>query len=134
MNSQRALLALAISAGLIVLGGCKSETPPAAGTAGAGANSETADQFVGRFNKTVKDITPEITSAAWLGATFINADSQRVESAANARILPGVGRVRIMQNMDAWGYSFRPGSACGWFEHDAEDARSWLLARGHDLD
>lgn len=75
MDSQGALPALAISAGLIVLGGCKSETPPAAGTAGVGANSETADQFVPRVSKTVKDITPEITSAAWLGATYINADS-----------------------------------------------------------
>jgi len=44
--------------------------------------------------------------------------------------LAGVGRARLMADMDAWGYSFRLGSARAWFEHDAEDARDWLVARG----
>lgn len=44
--------------------------------------------------------------------------------------LPGVGRQRIMTDMDAWGYSFRLGSARAWFEQDAENARDWLVARG----
>lgn len=44
--------------------------------------------------------------------------------------LPGVGRRRIMSDMDAWGYSFRLGSARAWFEQDAENARDWLVARG----
>lgn len=44
--------------------------------------------------------------------------------------LPGVGSARVMQDMDAWGYTFRLGSAAAWFEHDAEDARAWLIARG----
>jgi hypothetical protein len=44
--------------------------------------------------------------------------------------LPGVGRQRIMSDMDAWGYSFRLGSARAWFEQDAENARDWLVARG----
>jgi len=44
--------------------------------------------------------------------------------------LPGVGRARVMADMDAWGYTFRLGSAQAWFEHDAEDARAWLAARG----
>jgi hypothetical protein len=44
--------------------------------------------------------------------------------------LPGVGRRRIMSDMDAWGYSFRLGSANAWFEHDADNARDWLIARG----
>lgn len=44
--------------------------------------------------------------------------------------LPGVGRDRLMADMDAWGYSFRLGSARAWFERDAEDARQWLLERG----
>ncbi|HHH43103.1 MAG TPA: hypothetical protein ENK49_03115 [Gammaproteobacteria bacterium] len=43
--------------------------------------------------------------------------------------LPGVGRERMMQDMDAWGYSFRLGSARAWFERDAEDARQWLRDR-----
>jgi len=44
--------------------------------------------------------------------------------------LPGVGRDRLMADMDAWGYSFRLGSTRAWFEHDAEDARAFLVARG----
>lgn len=48
--------------------------------------------------------------------------------------LPGVGRERLMADMDAWGYTFRLGSARAWFEHDAEDARAFLVARGLVLD
>lgn len=44
--------------------------------------------------------------------------------------LAGVGRERLMRDMDAWGYSFRLGSARAWFEQDAENARDWLAARG----
>ncbi len=47
-----------------------------------------------------------------------------------ADLLPGVGRERLMADMDAWGYSFRLGSARAWFEEDAEDARAWLRAKG----
>ncbi len=47
-----------------------------------------------------------------------------------ADALPGVGRDRLMLDMDAWGYSFRLGSTRAWFEHDAEDARTFLLQRG----
>lgn len=46
-----------------------------------------------------------------------------------ADALPGVGRDRLMADMDSWGYTFRLGSARAWFEHDAEDARDWLIAR-----
>lgn len=42
----------------------------------------------------------------------------------------GFGRDRAMADMDHWGYSFRLGSARAWFEHDAEDAREWLVERG----
>ncbi len=44
--------------------------------------------------------------------------------------IPGVGRSRMMADMDAWGYSFRLGSTRAWFEHDASDARDFLKARG----
>lgn len=47
--------------------------------------------------------------------------------------LPGVGRERIQADMDAWGYTFRLGSARAWFERDAEDARAFLVARGLTL-
>ncbi len=47
-----------------------------------------------------------------------------------ADVLPGVGRARLMRDMDAWGYTFRLGSTQAWFEHDAEDAKAWLRTRG----
>ena len=47
-----------------------------------------------------------------------------------AERLAGVGRERILSDMDAWGYTFRLGSAKRWFEEDAEDARAWLAERG----
>ncbi|MFZ4789937.1 MAG: hypothetical protein ACOYMW_03385 [Candidatus Competibacteraceae bacterium] len=44
---------------------------------------------------------------------------------------PGVvGRERMWADMDAWGYSFRLGSARVWFEQDAEEARAWLIQHG----
>jgi hypothetical protein len=44
--------------------------------------------------------------------------------------LDGVGRDRLLADMDAWGYSFRLGSARAWFQTDAEDARRFLVERG----
>ena len=41
----------------------------------------------------------------------------------------GVGRDRLMRDMDAWGYSFRLGGAARWFHEDAEDARNWLIEK-----
>jgi hypothetical protein len=47
-----------------------------------------------------------------------------------AGYLTGVGRERLMLDMDAWGYSFRLGSTARWFEEDAADAEAWLKAEG----
>lgn len=44
--------------------------------------------------------------------------------------LAGVGRARVLADMDDWGYTFRLGSAKAYFERDAEDAWQWLHARG----
>jgi hypothetical protein len=44
--------------------------------------------------------------------------------------LPGVGRARLLCDMDAWGYSFRLGNTRAWFEGDATDARDWLCQHG----
>ncbi len=44
-----------------------------------------------------------------------------------ADYLPGVGRHRLMRDMDTWGYSFRHGTTQRWFEVDADDARAWLI-------
>jgi hypothetical protein len=64
------------------------------------------------------------------------SDCQREEDATCALqilladALPGVGRERLMADMDAWGYSFRLGSTRAWFESDAEDALAFLAERG----
>ncbi len=42
--------------------------------------------------------------------------------------IPDFGVARMLADMDAWGYSFRLGSAARWLHEDAEDARAWLLA------
>ena len=47
-----------------------------------------------------------------------------------ADALPGVGRARLMADMDAWGYTYRLGSTQAWFEEDADDARTFLQERG----
>ena len=44
--------------------------------------------------------------------------------------LPGVGHARVLADMDAWGYTFRLGSAQAYFEHDAQSSWQWLAARG----
>jgi hypothetical protein len=44
--------------------------------------------------------------------------------------LPGVGRDRVLADMDAWGYTFRLGSARAYFERDADAAWAWLQRAG----
>jgi len=41
-----------------------------------------------------------------------------------------MGRQRMLQDMDSWGYSFRQGSAAAWFAGDGQEARAWLAAHG----
>lgn len=41
--------------------------------------------------------------------------------------IPEMKQQRMLSDMDAWGYSFRLGSAKAWFDKDAEDACTWLL-------
>ncbi|KAA2286235.1 M2 family metallopeptidase [Arenimonas fontis] len=83
MKYHRALLALAVSAGLSGLAACT----PADDKSADARPAESADEFIARVNKTQKEMTPEITSAFWLSSTYINADSQRVAAAANERAL-----------------------------------------------
>lgn len=45
-----------------------------------------------------------------------------------AERLRGFGAERCLADMDAWGYSFREGSARAWLDGDATFAREWLLA------
>ena len=44
--------------------------------------------------------------------------------------IPGVGAARVFADMDAWGYTFRLGSAKAYVEQDATDAWQWLHDRG----
>jgi hypothetical protein len=44
--------------------------------------------------------------------------------------LPGVGAARVLADMDAWGYTFRLGSARAYVEQDAADAWAWLDRAG----
>ena len=44
--------------------------------------------------------------------------------------LPGVGHERVLADMDAWGYTFRLGSASAYFHEDAALAWDWLHERG----
>ena len=44
--------------------------------------------------------------------------------------LDGVGRDRLMLDMDAWGYSFLLGNTRDWFQNDAEDAVEFLMNHG----
>ena len=60
MKAKRALLALAISAAVLgtagyAIGQNRADTD---------TKKETADEFVARVNQTIKDLTPEITSAS----------------------------------------------------------------------
>lgn len=45
--------------------------------------------------------------------------------------IPGFGIARAFADMDAWGYTFRLGSARAWFEQDAEDAADHLRDLPH---
>lgn len=44
--------------------------------------------------------------------------------------LAGISRADMCVDMDAWGYTFRLGSAAAWFEQDAEDAQAFLTRHG----
>jgi hypothetical protein len=47
-----------------------------------------------------------------------------------AGTLPNADAEGMCRDMDAWGYTFRLGSAAAWFAADAEDARQWLSRQG----
>jgi hypothetical protein len=57
-------------------------------------------------------------------------DAACVLQALLGEALPGVGAARILADMDAWGYTFRLGSAAAYFQRDADAAWAWLQRRG----
>ena len=76
-------------------------------------------------------LPPERRAAVHTDATdsVIEEDATCFLQILLADALPGVGRTRLMADMDAWGYTFRLGSTRAWFEADAEDARAFLDQR-----
>ena len=77
-------------------------------------------------------LPPERRAAVHTDATdsIEEEDAVLVLQALLADALPGVGRARILADMDAWGYTFRLGSARAYVEHDADSAWQWLAERG----
>lgn len=64
------------------------------------------------------------------GGTFAEEDAVCYLQILLAETLPGMGRERMMADMDAWGYTFRLGSTRAWFEEDSDVAREWLESYG----
>lgn len=77
-------------------------------------------------------LPPERRTSVHTDATdsIAEEDAVCVLQALLGDALPGVGRDRVLMDMDAWGYTFRLGSARAYFERDADAAWQWLAARG----
>lgn len=77
-------------------------------------------------------LPPERRAAVHTDATdsIEEEDATCVLQALLGDELPGVGRERVLADMDDWGYTFRLGSARAYIEHDAEAAWRWLADRG----
>ncbi len=77
-------------------------------------------------------LPPERRMAVHTDATdsIEEEDAVLVLQALLADALPGAGGARILADMDAWGYTFRLGSARAYVEHDADAAWQWLAERG----
>ncbi|MCI1709487.1 MAG: M2 family metallopeptidase [Chiayiivirga sp.] len=94
MKVNRALLALAVSAALVALSACESNSQPKGDAPEAAAATPTAadaDAFVARVNEEAKADYPEAASAQWIASTYINSDSQLVAAKANERSLAKLG-------------------------------------------
>ncbi len=75
-------------------------------------------------------MTPERRAVLWRDAGGDDDEEAAVcyLQIVLADTLPGMGRQRLLADLDAWGYSFREGSAAGWLSGDARAARDWLAA------
>ena len=77
-------------------------------------------------------LTPERRAAVHTDATdsVEEEDAVCVLQSLLGDALPGVGAARVLADMDAWGYTFRLGSARSYVERDADDAWGWLRRAG----
>jgi hypothetical protein len=64
------------------------------------------------------------------GGDFAEEDAVLYLQVLLSAAVPGCGQARMCSDMDAWGYTFRLGSAARWFQEDAHEAREWLIVRG----
>ncbi|WP_101925764.1 MULTISPECIES: M2 family metallopeptidase [Luteimonas] len=93
MNPRLALLALAVTASLTLVGCNRSPSPDATPATGSTAPAgETADQFIARVNDELKTMMPELTASQWLSSTYINDDSQLLAAKYNERYLAQLNR------------------------------------------
>ncbi|GAB2513001.1 hypothetical protein [Lysobacter humi (ex Lee et al. 2017)] len=77
-------------------------------------------------------LPPERRAAVHTDATdsVEEEDAVCVLQALLGDALPGVGAGRVLADMDAWGYTFRLGSARAYVEQDAAEAWAWLARAG----
>ena len=77
-------------------------------------------------------LPPERRAAVHTDATdsVAEEDAACVLQSLLGEALPGVGAARILADMDAWGYTFRLGSAAAYVERDAGEAWAWLQRAG----
>jgi hypothetical protein len=64
------------------------------------------------------------------GGDFAEEDAVCCLQIMLAEQIPALGAERMMQDMDAWGYTFRLGSARAFFSAEAAQAREYLQKRG----
>jgi len=84
VNSNRLILAMALSTALFGLAAC-SQKP--AGQQAADPASESADDFIARVNRELTQVHPETAASQWLASTYINSDSELISAKANERYL-----------------------------------------------
>jgi hypothetical protein len=77
-------------------------------------------------------LPPERRNAVHTDATdsIEEEDAVCVLQALLGDAIAGAGGARVLADMDAWGYTFRLGSARAYVEEDAEAAWRWLQQRG----
>lgn len=111
MKPRHLLLAVAVTATVLAIAGCKKQpAEPAQPGVTAAPEGETADEFVARVNDEIRKGYPELTSAQWLSSTFINDDSERVSAKANERFLTQL-RGWIEQSRKYEGQEMKPETA-----------------------
>lgn len=77
-------------------------------------------------------MTPDRRAALWRDA---GGDDEEECAVCYLQVLladrlAGLGRQRLLADLDAWGYTFREGSAAAWFSGDGAAARDWLADKG----